>query len=64
MSSDAAPSIEQLRHKFFGTDVSDTSGAVFRSVDDSVVTVRVAPEEGGPAKTADYKDGKVTIVQG
>lgn len=63
MRTDEGPSIAQLRAKFLGQDAGSTN-VPFAKVDDSVQTVRVQPRGGGPAKTADFKNGKVSIVQG
>jgi hypothetical protein len=67
MKSEHGPSINQLRRKFLGDDAADgaaDSSDIFADVDESRETVRVEPRRGGPAKTADIKNGKVSIVQG
>ena len=63
MKIDNGPSIASLRKKFGGAD-SDAGEPDFAPVDASVETVRIAPKQGGPAKTADIKDGRIKIVQG
>lgn len=63
MRTDEGPSIGQLRAKFLGQDAGGLNDP-FAKVDASVQTVRVQPRGGGPAKTADFKNGKVSIVQG
>lgn len=62
---DQAPSIADLKRKFLrGDDAQDDADSPFET-DDGRVPVRIRPEEGGDAKTADVgPDGKVTIVQG
>ena len=63
MKTDGGPSIQALRAKFLGErDVA--GGAVLADVDESVRTVRIQPKGGGSPKTADIRNGKVTIVQG
>lgn len=67
MKSETGPSIAQLRSKFLGgsaADAVDAGGDALGNVDTSVETVRIRPNRGGPAKTADIKNGKVSIVQG
>jgi hypothetical protein len=67
MKSETGPSIAQLRSKFLGgsaVDAVDTGEDALGNVDTSVETVRIRPSRGGPAKTADIKNGKVSIVQG
>ncbi|WP_289016293.1 hypothetical protein [uncultured Methylobacterium sp.] len=67
MRSEKGPSVEQLRRKFLRQDVADAPGdanSALGSVDTSVATVRIQPKHGGPAKTADIRDGRVIIVQG
>jgi hypothetical protein len=68
MRSEKGPSIAQLSAKFLGeadmADAADDSAATFADVDESTQTVQVQPRRGGPAKTADLKDGKISIVQG
>ncbi len=68
MKTDTSPSLEQLRRKFFGggDKMADAAGGnvTIAPYDDSVQTVQIQPKSGGPTKTADIKDGKVTIVQG
>ena len=60
---DKGPSIVDLKRKFLHDDVQD--GADPFVADDGRVSVRIRPEKGGDAKTADVgRDGKVTIVQG
>ena len=63
MKIDQGPSIAKLRRKFGVTD-SGPGEPDFAPVDDTVETVRIEPKSGGAAKTADIKNGKVTIVQG
>ena len=67
MRSEKGPSIEQLRQKFLRDHAADAA-AVARntlgSVDNTVATVLVQPKDGGPAKTADIRNGKIAIVQG
>lgn len=64
MKSETGPTIAALRRKFLGeadaaADVSDLIG-----VDEKVRTVRIKPKDGGPAKVADIRNGKISIVQG
>ncbi len=63
MKTDEGPSIATLRRKF-GVADDHSSDPDFDVVDESVETVRIAPKSGGPAKTADIKNGEVKIVQG
>lgn len=63
MKIDQGPSIAKLRRKFGVTD-SGPGEPDFAPVDDTVETVRIEPKSGGAPKTADIKNGKVTIVQG
>ena len=63
MKVDQGPSIAKLRRKF-GVSDSGTGEPDLAPVDPSVETVRIAPKSGGPAKTADIKNGKIKIVQG
>lgn len=63
MKIDEDLSIAKLRRKFGVSDSNDKESA-FKPVDTSVQTVRIKPRSGGAAKTADIKNGKVTIVQG
>ncbi len=61
---DQGPSLADLKRKFFGDDQADSAGDAFDS-DDGRISVRVRPEHGGDAKTADIgRDGRITIVQG
>lgn len=64
MKTDRGPSIARLRQKFGVADAQPAGESDLAPVDDSVKTVRIEPKKGGPAKTADIKGGKVTIVQG
>ena len=67
MKSERGPSLAQLRRKFLGDDAADApddAGDMLGELDTSVETVRIQPRKGGPAKTADIKNGKVSIVQG
>jgi len=67
MKSEMGPDIRQIRKKFFGDDAADDAADgsdIFSDMDESRKTVRVKPEDGGPAKTADIKNGKISIVQG
>ena len=67
MRSEKGPSIEQLRRKFLRDDAVDAAvgvGNALGSVDKAVATVLVQPKGGGPAKTADIRNGKIAIVQG
>lgn len=65
---DTGPSIAQLRRKFLGGGDADEGVAdestLLANVNRRVKTVQIAPKTGGPAKTADIRGGKVTIVQG
>ncbi|KQM30458.1 hypothetical protein [Sphingomonas sp. Leaf10] len=63
MKTDGGPSLKNLRLKFFG-QLDAKSGAMLADVDHSVKTVRIQPKSGGAMKTADIRNGKVTIVQG
>jgi hypothetical protein len=67
MKIDKTPSIADLRRKYFGGGDVDggaaDSGPKYKMAK-NVQTVRIKPRRGGPAKTADIKNGKVTIVQG
>jgi hypothetical protein len=63
MKTDGGPSIQALRVKFLGQRDA-AGGAVLADVDESVRTVRIQPKGGGSPKTADIRNGKVTIVQG
>jgi len=63
MKTDGGPSLKSLRMKFFGQQDS-TAGVMLADVDTSVKTVRIKPKSGGATKTADIRNGKVTIVQG
>jgi hypothetical protein len=57
------PSIADLRRKFLHEDGAEDAD-IFDS-EDGRMSVRIRPEQGGDAKTADVgPDGKVTIVQG
>lgn len=67
MKIDKTPSIADRRRKCFG------GGEVYGGADDAspkykmarnVQTVRIKPRRGGAAKTADTKNGMVTIPQG
>ena len=62
---DQGPSIADLKRKFLrGDDAQDDAGNPFEA-DDGRIPVRIRPDTGGDAKTADIgPDGKVTIVQG
>lgn len=67
MKTAKGPSLKALRSKFLGkSDSTDSAddGSSYSPVDTKVSTARIAPKKGGPAKTADFRDGKVTIVQG
>jgi hypothetical protein len=66
ISSSTGPSLEQLRRKFLqGSGDADAAAASpVEFADPDAKTVLVQPESGGPAKTADIRRGKVTIVQG
>jgi hypothetical protein len=65
MDADKMPSVKDLRRKFFGEDAADAKDSPdFRAVDEAVKTVRIRPTKGGAAKTADVRNGKITIVQG
>lgn len=63
MRTDEGPSLKHLRMKFFG-QTDKAAGAMLAEVDKSVKTVRIQPKSGGATKTADIRNGKVTIVQG
>lgn len=63
MKTDGGPSLKNLRLKFFGQRDS-VAGTMLADVDQSVTTVRIQPKSGGATKTADIRNGKVTIVQG
>jgi|GEM_PF-2860890 len=67
MKIETGPSIAQLRRKFLGgeadSDAVDES-SMFAAVNRRVQTVQIEPKSGGPAKTADIRGGKITIVQG
>jgi len=67
MKADAGPSIARLAKKFLGEDAADSesdAADTFADVDESRKTVKVRPAKGGASKTADFKDGKIEIVQG
>lgn len=64
MKSETGPTIEQLRRKFLGHQDAGIDAPALGEVDQSVQTVRVRPRDGGPAKTADIRNGKISIVQG
>ena len=60
---DQGPSIADLKRKFLPDDVQDDADPF--DADDGRLPVRIRPEQGGDAKTADIgPDGKITIVQG
>lgn len=65
---DTGPSIAQLRRKFLGGGDADEGVAdestILADVNRRVKTVQIEPKSGGPAKTADIRGGKITIVQG
>jgi hypothetical protein len=63
MRTDESISITKLRGKFLGQHDS-SAAAVIGDVDQGVRTLRIKPKSGGSAKTADIRNGKVTIVQG
>ena len=77
-ASDAAASsvsqrvagVTELKNKFLGKGTVVRKGVKLTlSADDAtrerrVVTVRVEPKSGGPAKVADFRNGRMTIVQG
>lgn len=63
MKTDVGPSLNTLRVKFLGHRDA-VSGPMLADVDESVKTVRIKPKSGGSLKTADIRNGKVTIVQG
>lgn len=62
MKTDSAPSLQLLREKFLGDQ--DAAPVSLGKVDDKVRTVRIQPRKGGASKTADVRNGKITIVQG
>jgi hypothetical protein len=62
--NDLGFSLAKLRQKFGLTDAATKDEPDFAPVDDTVETVHVQPKTGGPTKTADIKNGKITIVQG
>lgn len=64
MKTDKGPSIDQLRRKFLGTQDAGAERPTIADVNEGVQTVRIRPKDGGPAKTADIRDGKISIVQG
>lgn len=67
MKIDKTPSIADLRRKYFGGGEvdgrADNAGPKYKMAK-NVQTVRIKPRRGDAAKTADIKNGKVTIVQG
>jgi hypothetical protein len=69
MKIETGPSIAQLRRKFLSDGASDGAltaddSSILANVNRRVKTVQVEPKSGGPAKTADIRGGKITIVQG
>jgi len=62
--------VNELKKKFLGKStvarkgVKAVSGSDNATQEKRVVTVRVVPKSGGPAKVADFRNGKMTIVQG
>jgi len=69
MKIDNGPSIAALRQKFLqpedGQDAADAGQPDFAEPDSTSISVRVEPDDGGPAKTADVSEnGEVKIVQG
>ena len=65
MKIDEGPSIADLKRKFLRSDDAQDSAEDAFDADDGRVSVRIRPEVGGDAKTADVgPDGNVTIVQG
>lgn len=64
MKSQTGPTIEQLRRKFLGPQDAGADAPKLADVDESIQTIRVRPRDGGPAKTADIRNGKISIVQG
>jgi hypothetical protein len=60
------PTIAELRRKFLG-DAADGADSVEAGAAPSATRIKsvlIEPEDGGPAKVADFVDGKLTIVQG
>lgn len=68
MRMDRGLSIAELKQKFLPVSAGDAipvpSNTDFASDGEGVTTVRIEPEDGGPAKTADIRNGTITIVQG
>jgi hypothetical protein len=67
MKVDSGPSIAALRQKFLDSsqDAVRSAEVEFAPIDSTRETVRIEPERGGQAKTADVSDdGEIKIVQG
>lgn len=65
VTTQPSPSLDALRQKFLGRSQSDAVESVkIGKLSSDVDVVSVKPKDGGPSKTADRKDGKITIVQG
>lgn len=64
LAADKAPTMAQLRAKFLGPKGAADAVQSFRRDDYPRETLKVEPKKGGEAKTADFQDGKVSIVQG
>jgi len=59
---DTGISIEKLRKKY-GVGINNPDESVFTPVNESIKTVQVEMPDG-TTKTADIKDGNITIIQG
>jgi hypothetical protein len=59
---------EGLRKKFLGSEESATDegaeGDEYPSLDESVRVFRVEPVDGGPARVAELRGGKIKLVSG
>jgi hypothetical protein len=50
-------SVEYLRHKFLGDELTDKAYVV-------VLTFKVEPNTGGMQKVAEFRNGKIQIISG